>query len=114
MSPAPTLPPKQTSGAPETPRRQSLLLRGIAFNWGSLVVGALVSILLTPIMIRNLGQYYYGMWILIMSVVDQYGLLDMGMGSTLSRYAGYFKGAQERGALDEILSTSLAFTVIIG
>lgn len=115
MSATPTLNTEarhNLDGGPQS--RRSPLFQGVVFNWASLVVVALVSILLTPIMIRDLGQYYYGMWVLVMSFLDQYGLLDMGMGSALSRYAGYFKGAEKRGALDEILSTSLAFTVAIG
>jgi len=112
-----TLQPLPTEQLPsrETPRRGlSCLLQGVVFNWGSLVIFALVSIVLTPIMIRHLGQYYYGMWMLIMSLVDQYGLLDMGMGTALSRFAGYFQGAEQRNALDEVFSTSLAFTLLIG
>src|SRR5262249_31543436 len=99
--------------AASRPPLHALLLKGVAFNWCALVVGAAVSILLTPIMIRGLGQYYYGMWVLIMSLVDQYGLLDLGMGSALSRFAGYFQGAEARSALDEVLSTSMAFTILI-
>jgi O-antigen/teichoic acid export membrane protein len=114
MSAAPTLQAKPSTGGREAQRRrQAVLLHGVAFNWGSLAVAALVSLLLTPVMIRGLGAYYYGMWVLIMSLVDQYGLLDMGMGSALSRFAGYFQGAEQRNALDEVLSTSLAFTVLI-
>src|ERR1035437_3432318 len=85
--------------------RGPTLLRGVAFNWISLVISALVSVVLTPIMIRELGQYQYGMWVLVISLVDQYGLLDIGIGSALSRYAAYFQGAEERKALDEIFST---------
>jgi O-antigen/teichoic acid export membrane protein len=90
---------------------RGLLVRGILLNWGSLIIGVLVSFVLTPLMIRGLGQYYYGMWILVMSVSDQYGLLDLGMTAALSRFAGYFKGSKERGALDEIFSLSFLLTL---
>jgi O-antigen/teichoic acid export membrane protein len=53
------------------------------------------------------------MWALVMSLVDQYGLLEMGMGPALARFTGYFQGAEERKALDEVFCTSLVFTLLI-
>ena len=35
--------------------------------------------LLTPIMIDRLGEEYYGIWLLIVSVVTYFHLLDMGI-----------------------------------
>ena len=92
---------------------RSSLAQGVVYNWASLVLVTLCSILLTPVMIRHLGAQQYGMWVLIMSLVDQYGLLDMGMGAALSRYAGLFDGARDRTALDEVFCTTLTFTVAI-
>jgi O-antigen/teichoic acid export membrane protein len=89
------------------------VLRSIFFNWTSLVVSAVVSIVLTPIMIRSLGQYYYGMWVLVMSLSDQYGLLDLGMTAALLRFAGYFQGARDHSGLDEIFSATFLLTVFI-
>jgi O-antigen/teichoic acid export membrane protein len=64
-------------------------------------------------MIRSLGQYYYGMWVLVMSISDQYGLLDLGMTAGLLRFAGYFQGAKDRSGLDEIFSVAFLLTVLI-
>jgi O-antigen/teichoic acid export membrane protein len=89
------------------------MLRGVLFNWGSLVIGAGVSIVLTPAMIRGLGQYYYGLWVLVMSIADQYGLLDLGITPALSRFAGYFKGSEQRDALDEMFSCAFLLTLVI-
>jgi len=115
MAPAQT-PPAGDGGPVPAPSRQSrgfVLVKGVSFNLVSLVLSAVLSLILTPIMIRGLGQYYYGMWVLVMSLVDQYGLLDIGMGSTLARFTGYFAGSERRSALDETLSTSMAFAVWI-
>ena len=49
------------------PRRHGVL-RSVVFNWGALIIGAGVALALTPVMVRALGQYEYGMWVLIMSI----------------------------------------------
>jgi len=64
-------------------------------------------------MIRGLGPYYYGLWVLGMSITDQYGLLDLGMTAALSRFAGYFRGSTDRSGLDEIFSIAFALTLMI-
>ena len=97
----------------ETAPRRGMVVRGILFNWGSLLVGGLVAFVLTPLMIRGLGQYYYGMWVLIMSLSDQYGLLDLGMTPALSRFAGYFNGSKDRSGLNEMFSVAFLLTLLI-
>jgi O-antigen/teichoic acid export membrane protein len=89
-------------------------VRNVLSNCIGLFASALVSFLLTPILIKGLGDFHYGMWILVASAVDYYGLLDLGMRWTLFRYAARFKGAKERAALSESFVTALAITVIIG
>jgi len=91
--------------------RRAGIARSIVYNWASLIVGALIAIVLTPIMIRGLGQYYYGLWVLVMSISDQYGLLDLGMTTALSRFAGYFRGSTDRSGLDESFSITFLLTL---
>ena len=103
----------ETAASATTRPVRSEVLRSICFNWGSLVIAAVVSLVLTPVMIRSLGQYYYGMWVLVMSIADQYGLLDLGMTPALSRFAGYFQGSKDRSGLDEIFSVTFLLTLLL-
>ncbi len=90
------------------------MLRNIFSNWMGLVVTGVISFLLTPVLIHGLGDFYYGMWVLVMSVLDYYGLLDLGIRTTLHRFVGRLKGRNEREALDETIGTALAITCAIG
>ena len=112
IEPTPSSDGQAAASAAALPARPTVL-RSIFFNWASLVVSAVVSIVLTPIMIRSLGQYYYGMWVLVMSIADQYGLLDFGMTSALLRFAGLFQGAKDRSGLNEIFSVAFLLTNLI-
>ncbi len=90
------------------------MLRSVFSNWLGLLLMGVISVILTPILIHGLGDVYFGMWVLLSSALDYYGLLDLGMRWTLFRYVARFKGANERAALNQVLLTALVGTVAIG
>jgi len=87
---------------------RNAILKGVLSGWLAMCVAAVVSIALTPILIRELGALYYGMWVLVASLVDYYGLLDVGLQATLQRFVARLNGVDDRRALDEVLATALA------
>jgi len=90
------------------------MFRSVFSNWVGLLVTGLISVALTPILIHGLGDFYYGMWILAGSMLEYYGLLDMGMRTAMFRYISQCKGANDRSAMNQIFVSALAFTVVIG
>jgi O-antigen/teichoic acid export membrane protein len=90
------------------------MLRSIFSNWFGLVVMGVTSVILTPILIHGLGDFYYGLWILVASALDYYGVLDLGMRPALFRAVAWSKGANDRAAMHETLLSALAFTVAVG
>ena len=89
------------------------MFRGFLSTWAGLIVNGVVGILLTPILVHGLGAFYYGLWILVASVLDYYGLLDMGMRYSLQRFTARYGGANDRTALNETFMTGLAVSVWI-
>src|SRR5262245_9119748 len=82
-----------------------------------MVVTGLVGFILTPILIQGLGDFHYGMWILVASIVEYYGLADIGIRFTLQRHVARWRGTNRRDALDRTfvtaLAMSLSFSVLI-
>ena len=85
-----------------------MIARNIFSNWAALLLTALLSLILTPVLIHSLGNFYFGLWMLVGSVVGHYGLLDMGMRAGLFRFAARFRGACERKALNQTLVSAVA------
>src|ERR1700682_3009329 len=90
------------------------MLRSIFSNWLGLVVMGVTSVILTPILIHGLGDLYFGLYILVASALDYYGVLDLGMRPALFRAVAWSKGANDRTAIHETLLSALAFTVAAG
>jgi O-antigen/teichoic acid export membrane protein len=86
------------------------MLKHILSNWMGLLALGVISAILTPVMVHGLGNLYYGMWVLVGSLIDYSGLLDMGMRATVFRYVAFFKGANQREPLSETFTTGVAIS----
>jgi O-antigen/teichoic acid export membrane protein len=79
----------------------------------ALGVAAGVSVILTPVLIHGLGPFQYGLWVLVSSVLDYYGLFDLGLRTTLHRFVGRLRATNEWLGLSETLATAIAISAVI-
>jgi O-antigen/teichoic acid export membrane protein len=77
-------------------------------------VNILVAFVMSPVIIRALGNRDYGVWELVMSVVGYMGLLDLGVGPALVRFVAVASGREDRDDMQRTISTSFAFFLVIG
>jgi O-antigen/teichoic acid export membrane protein len=97
----------------DAPKPATSTVRNVLANWGGLAATTVVSLILTPLLINQLGSFYFGLWVLVGSVTDYYGLLDVGMRSTLFRFVTRCKGNNDRQGLNEVMSSALAIVLSI-
>jgi O-antigen/teichoic acid export membrane protein len=90
------------------------MFRGFFSTWAGLIINGLVAFLLTRVLLHGLGDFYYSLWILASTVLDYYGLLDMGMRYSMQRFVARYGGANERQALNETFMTGMAMIACIG
>lgn len=94
-------------------KRNKVSLKANAFsNWFLLAINVGIGFFLTPFIINNLGNSRYGIWTLVNSVIGYYGIINLGVGSAVTRYIALYTGKKDSGAINEIASTTFAmFTV---
>ena len=85
----------------------------IIWNWAGLFITGVVGVVITPLMIHKLGALQYGLWILVSSLLDYYGLLDLGIRAAVFRFAARYSGMQAREELDETFVSSLSVSGVI-
>ena len=82
-----------------------------------MVIGSALSVILlflqilsaffiTPLMIKNLGDKHYGIWILISNIIGYYGLFDLGISGAVQRYISKAIGTKNSMEKKNISSTS--------
>src|SRR5664279_2953682 len=89
------------------------MFRGFLSTWAGLIINGVVAFLLTRVLIHGLGDFYYGLWILASTVLDYYGLLDMGMRYSMQRFVARYGGVNQRQALNETFMTGMAMIACI-
>lgn len=61
------------------------VLRNVAANWVGFGSQVIVTLLLTPFVIKQIGTEAYGLWLLLQSAVGYYGMVDMGLRAGLTQ-----------------------------
>ncbi len=82
-------------------------MRSVIANWAGLGVNALLSLVLTPILVHGLGNLYFGMFMLVASVLDSCWLLDFGMRTAMFRFLARYRGSGEREELDRTFASGM-------
>lgn len=70
-------------------------------------------ILATPIFLQNLGAKQYGVWMLINSLVNNLGLLNVGIGGALVHFIAKYRGSNDLKNIKLIIETGINFTLIV-
>lgn len=94
------------------------MFKRIVKNSGSsiavLVTKIGLTLIMTPILLKALGNYDYGIWEILVSIIGYMGLLDIGMKPTITRHAAKYIGEGSREKLDELFATTCLFMTGIG
>ncbi|MGA2863540.1 MAG: oligosaccharide flippase family protein [Verrucomicrobiota bacterium] len=81
---------------------------------GVMGLAILVAFVLTPLMLRELGERRYGMWTLASSLVGYFSLLQFGLTTSVFRYVPHFRGRGEHDRVSAVVSSSLFFYSFVG
>ena len=87
-------------------------LRNALSSYANLILGVVLSLVLTRVLLRDLGASTYGLWIVLLSIVGYLGLLDAGVSTaTVQRVARMTSAGDDQGLADVIRTASVFFAV---
>jgi O-antigen/teichoic acid export membrane protein len=108
--------PKSSSNplASQTVERSELMRQGLVNMLGPVFSG-LTGIVLVPLMFRRLGAEVYGLWVIVMALVDRFtGFGDFGMSwSVIREIAGSVGGSTSEGEVERLVSAAANFYLVI-
>lgn len=90
------------------------LKAGSILSYLQMIIGALVSIIYTPVMLRLLGQSEYGLYNLTASVISYLALFNLGFGSSYIRYYAKYKVKDDKEGIAKLNGLFLIVFSIIG
>lgn len=86
---------------------------GVVLSYLFMVFEVLSTLLLTPIIIRTLGQAEYGVYKLIVSVNAYLLLLDLGVGNAIIRYISKYRAEEDINSERKFFGVALIYYFII-
>lgn len=89
-------------------RRQ--ILMNICSNWGATLIGAVVIVLIVPLMLSGVGVEGYGVWSLLSSSLAYVTILDQAFALAINRFVAYHLTDIEE--VNRVVSTS--FLILLG
>src|SRR5580658_9435831 len=101
------------TAAEGTSRRSERFFHSVLWSWFGVAVSIFSGILLSPIIIRTLGDEGNGVWVIIFAVADSFGMMDLGFRSATAKYTAHYRATGELDKLNETLNTAVFFSSAI-
>lgn len=89
-------------------------VRNVIANWGGFVVNIVVAFLMSPFIVHSLGDVWYGVWTILMSLAGSMGLVELGVVVTTGRMVNYHLGRNDHAQVSSVVNLSLVFFSLSG
>ena len=86
----------------------------VIWNWIAIAVNIATGIILTPFILKKLGEENFGLWAFAISLAEYYWIMDFGFRSATIKYAAHYSTTGENDKVNEILNTALFYSSCIG
>ena len=92
---------------------------GAMLSYTTIVLTNIIGIVLTPFMIRMLGDAEYGLYLLVGAFIGYMTVLDFGLTNTIVRYVSKYRAENDRKGEEQFLATvmliymAIAFLIVV-
>ena len=80
-------------------------------SWSTYASQIVAAFVVTPIVVRGLGDQRYGVWSLVESVLAYLMLMDFGLTASVVRYVARFEAVADLDRRNRVFSTSQSSTL---
>ncbi|APU11342.1 hypothetical protein A5M85_13955 [Cellulophaga lytica] len=91
----------------------SQLKKGAFLNYASIILTNVVGLLLTPFIIRSLGDSEYGVYTTIGALVGTISLLDLGLNNTIIRFVAQYRAEKDKKGEENFLAITMLIYLFI-
>lgn len=95
-------------------RQSSQIIKNVLMNWTAFAATIAVGFLMSPFLVRHLGDSVYGVWVLVGSLAGYLGLLDFGITPSTVKYVAEYRALGDQKSINRLVTTSLTIYSLIG
>lgn len=82
------------------------LIRNITSNYLGFAVNTLVVLLLTPFLIRRLGDSVFGIWVLLNAFLSYFQMMEFGVMPSLIRFVSFHRAREEQRQIESVIGSA--------
>ncbi len=94
--------------------RSIRVLKNVLTNYLRFFLAGVIGFLLTPIMVRLMGDGDYGLWVTVFSLTGYFGLFDQGIRPSLVRYVSRDHALGDDEGLGRTISSAIVLYAAVG
>lgn len=91
----------------------SQLKKGALLSYANIFLTNIIGLILTPFIIRSLGDSEYGLYTLIGAFVGYLSIMDLGLNNTIVRYVSKYRAENDKKGEGNFLGTTMMIYVLI-
>jgi O-antigen/teichoic acid export membrane protein len=96
------------------PSPRSYLKRSASTNLAAYAVTIMTSLVVTPSLVRHLGDGRYGAWTFIGELLGYYGLMDLGVRAAVTYYVAAYSATHDSNRLKQATASAYWFLLAVG
>lgn len=89
------------------------IVKNTVWNTAGYIVSFLTTFFLTPYIIKHIGIEKYGIWCIVLALTGYFSLLDIGIGTSFTKYIAEFYAKKDFEMINKIVNTGFIFYVLL-
>lgn len=73
-----------------------------------------ITFVMTPFIVRTLGDTLYGFWLLLVAFIGYASVLEMSVQPAVVKLVAQFRGSEDKARLQSLITAALAFYLVVG
>lgn len=86
----------------------------VIWTWAAVGINMVLAFVLAPYVIHKIGESDYGAWMLALTLVEYYWLIDFGLRSATVKMTAEYHALGAKPGLEQLLSTSVLYSSLAG
>jgi O-antigen/teichoic acid export membrane protein len=85
----------------------------VLWSWTGVAASLFQGFVITPFIIRRLGEEHYGIWLIIFSILEYFWFFDLGLNTAVCVFCARYIAVKDHEKINQVISTALFYFAMI-
>src|SRR5215472_9531717 len=81
----------------------------VLWSWTGVIASLFQGLIITPFVIRRLGEEQYGIWLVIFSILEYFWFFDLGMNTAVCVFCARYFAVKNNEKINQVISTGVFY-----